>query len=176
MSMPSTGLLSFLPCVRFRSTRNWCVNALNGLTFISTIWLLIIESISELGVNALNGLTFISTLHNRYGRVHECRVSMPSTGLLSFLQTILCQDIGVQQGVNALNGLTFISTRTQSTFSISVPSVNALNGLTFISTLHPVRGKPREAACQCPQRAYFHFYGSLSEPLILAASESYFCK
>ena len=21
--------------------------------------------------------------------------------------------------------------------------------------------------CQCPQRAYFHFYGSLSEPLIL---------
>ena len=110
MSMPSTGLLSFLPCVRFRSTRNWCVNALNGLTFISTIWLLIIESISELGVNALNGLTFISTLHNRYGRVHECRVSMPSTGLLSFLQTILCQDIGVQQGVNALNGLTFIST------------------------------------------------------------------
>ena len=174
--MPSTGLLSFLPCVRFRSTRNWCVNALNGLTFISTIWLLIIESISELGVNALNGLTFISTLHNRYGRVHECRVSMPSTGLLSFLRKN-CKFIWRRYYcVNALNGLTFISTRTQSTFSISVPSVNALNGLTFISTLHPVRGKPREAACQCPQRAYFHFYGSLSEPLILAASESYFCK
>ena len=112
-----------------------------------------------------------------YVRILVCnKVSMPSTGLLSFLRKN-CKFIWRRYYcVNALNGLTFISTRTQSTFSISVPSVNALNGLTFISTLHPVRGKPREAACQCPQRAYFHFYGSLSEPLILAASESYFCK
>ena len=54
--------------------------------------------------------------------------------------------------------------------------VNALNGLTSISTIQSKAERQLKVLYQCPQRAYFHFYGSLSEPLILLASESYFYK
>ena len=78
--------------------------------------------------------------------------------------------------VNALNGLTFISTDLWGHHGRPFDGVNALNGLTFISTTEYEAVSKVMNMCQCPQRAYFHFYGSLSEPLILAASESYFCK
>ena len=54
---------------------------------------------------------------------------------------------------------------------VSMPSTGLLS---FLRRRPGIRWK--QTRCQCPQRAYFHFYGSLSEPLILAASESYFCK
>ena len=60
--------------------------------------------------------------------------------------------------------------------NFKIESVNALNGLTSISTDWWSKKGYLGDLCQCPQRAYFHFYGSLSEPLILLASESYFYK
>ena len=58
--------------------------------------------------------------------------------------------------------VTFIST----TFGfVEVPEflscVNALNGLTFISTRFGIRFVLENDMCQCPQRAYFHFYMDL---------------
>ena len=77
------------------------------------------------------------------------------------------------QGVRLLDPICFAKA---ITMKLSKKSVNALNGLTFISTEKLYDFQNSFYRCQCPQRAYFHFYGSLSEPLILAASESYFCK
>ena len=77
------------------------------------------------------------------------------------------------QGVRLLDPICFAKA---VTMKLSKKSVNALNGLTFISTMMINMTKNYGELCQCPQRAYFHFYGSLSEPLILAASKSYFCK
>ena len=87
-----------------------CVNALNGLTSISTADDCANVSLPYACVNALNGLTSIST---------QCG------HLISELQL---------RRVNALNGLTSISTNI-----ILAPwrwpfCVNALNGLTSIST------------------------------------------
>ena len=175
--MPSTGLLSFLlfttAMVEYMNAGCQCPQRAY-FHFYRRYYVRILVC-NKVSMPSTGLLSFLQMMVAKImEKVYD--VSMPSTGLLSFLRKN-CKFIWRRYYcVNALNGLTFISTRTQSTFSISVPSVNALNGLTFISTLHPVRGKPREAACQCPQRAYFHFYGSLSEPLILAASESYFCK
>ena len=62
---------------------------------------------------------------------------MPSTGLLSFLPRCKYIFCGAEKDrVNALNGLTFISTMTEDIFTSEVE------------------------LCQCPQRAYFHFYSS----------------
>ena len=36
--------------------------------------------------------------------------------------------------------------------------VNALNGLTSISTANELECPITAEECQCPQRAYFHFY------------------
>ena len=77
------------------------------------------------------------------------------------------------QGVRLLDPICFAKA---ITMKLSKKSVNALNGLTSISTNFKDMREAVVTMCQCPQRAYFHFYGSLSEPLILAASESYFCK
>ena len=59
---------------------------------------------------------------------------MPSTGLLPFLHIMSIKTTKNQERVNALNGLTSIST-TDSEIKQKV-----------------------DAVCQCPQRAYFHFY------------------
>ena len=63
-------------------------------------------------------------------------VSMPSTGLLPFLQSgrefVLAFD---GESVNALNGLTPISTCQEARRKMLLECVNALNGLTPISTL-----------------------------------------
>ena len=59
---------------------------------------------------------------------------MPSTGLLPFLLPI------------------------QNSLLVLTASVNALNGLTSISTYDRYIGNVALMLCQCPQRAYFHFY------------------
>ena len=154
------------------------------------------------GVNALNGLIPISTLEDHPILWGPQYVSMPSTGLFPFLQAILRDRknldavsmpstglfpflllhstegyVNSVNRVNALNGLTSISTHcwrlSQSTchWSVSMPSTGLLPFL-LIADAHIYD----RHVCQCPQRAYFHFYGSLSEPLILLASESYFYK
>ena len=109
VSMPSTGLLSFL---RGNCTTTYleieCVNALNGLTFISTM-ISKVQKFYEERVNALNGLTFIST-------------------------TFTAENIMNWEGVNALNGLTFISTKVKNLIKtlsqyVSMPSTGLLSFL-----------------------------------------------
>ena len=62
VSMPSTGFHSFLQLYPYKDvTLDGCVNALNGLPFISTLLTRVSPCATWLGVNALNGLPFIST-------------------------------------------------------------------------------------------------------------------
>ena len=79
--------------------------------------------------------------------------------------------------VNALNGLTFISTQRTLKFCVNMSVCQCPQRAYFhFYIVTEIKYDIEPEVCQCPQRAYFHFYGSLSEPLILAASESYFCK
>ena len=125
---------------------NPCVNALNGLLLISTILLETRKTNLE-SVNALNGLLLISTF--------KIAINNLSSNC-----------------VNALNGLLLISTQfiRKKKFlpKVSMPSTG------FYSFLLYKRLREHELSrmCQCPQRASTHFYGSLSEALILLASES----
>ena len=104
-------------------------------------------------------------------------VSMPSTGLLPFLH--MCNLFGVDDFLMCQCPqrayFHFYSENQGCIRSRSIVSMPSTGLLPFlrkeIST-----SEYMAAMCQCPQRAYFHFYGSLSESLILLASESYFYK
>ena len=172
VSMPSTGFYPFLLYVIYYNRfGDICVNALNGLLSISTgrkpggisknfrcqcpqrasihfydesrRWLY-----NEGCVNALNGLLSISTIESTGYFKTAWGVSMPSTGFYPFLP-ILKQE----------NGKTFI---------VSMPST----GFYPFLQIREVIQMTNETKCQCPQRASIHFYSSLSEALILLASES----
>ena len=79
------------------------------------------------------------------------------------------------RSVNALTQATSISThiihRRCTMKNVSMPLLRLLPflrllGITLISG---------ENMCQCPYSGYFHFYGTLLEPLILAGSQPHFC-
>ena len=59
------------------------------------------------------------------------------------------------QGVRLLDPICFAKA---ITMKLSKKSVNALNVLTFISTMFTCNDYDKNILCQCPQRAYFHFY------------------
>ena len=59
------------------------------------------------------------------------------------------------QGVRLLDPICFAKA---VTMKLSKKSVNALNGLTSISTNFKDMREAVVTMCQCPQRAYFHFY------------------
>ena len=157
----TTRLLSFLPKNSiWKQSLPTSVNALNGLTFISTAALISIDFFKGC-VNALNGLTFISTasqVNSNQQSQNSCQC--PQRAYFHFYGRNMALTMTLQSCVNALNGLTFISTQKIAiclctTSSVSMPStgllsflqlvnfqsykneecVNALNGLTFISTV-----------------------------------------
>ena len=103
-------------------------------------------------VNALNGLTSISTdwwsKKGYLGDLCQC----PQRAYFHFYYQLMTIERFLQW--------------------VSMPSTGLLPFLRWKNMMNRTEAE----ACQCPQRAYFHFYGSLSEPLILLASESYFYK
>ena len=89
---------------------------------------------------------------------------MHSTGLLPFLPEE--EKIGLEssKSVNALNGLTSISTSVKKRMlffllSVSMPSTGLLPFLQ-VRDGHQIKNFLK---CQCPQRAYFHFYSIESQ-------------
>ena len=66
------------------------------------------------------------------------------------------------QGVRLLDPICFAKA---VTMKLSKKSVNALNGLTSISTNFKDMREAVVTMCQCPQRAYFHFYSENFEVL-----------
>ena len=86
VSMPSTGLLSFLQMMVAK----------------------IMEKVYDVSMPSTGLLSFLLVLKVLFRYLFQ--VSMPSTGLLSFLLCTLLEENREKLRVNALNGLTFIST------------------------------------------------------------------
>ena len=128
-------------------------------------------------------------------------MSMPSTGLLPFLQwkrhrRAVKRDVVSMPSTGLLPFLLHDYGSYRYICKVSMPSTGLLPFLLIIECQIGIPDRvcqcPLRAyfhfyimtkynengtlMCQCPLRAYFHFYGSLSEPLILLASESYFYK
>ena len=135
--MPSTGFHSFLHYAQqYQSMMGSCVNALNGLPFIST--------------------------SKRYNRIcYSDNVSMPSTGFHSFLHRLmkhLIMKVTVSMPSTGFHSFLHPGRKEKERLTMCV---NALNGLPFISTEIEMIKDPEIRKCQCPQRASIHFYGSL---------------
>ena len=177
-----------------------CVNALNGLLLIST------ENFRKyfpipVGVNALNGLLLISTAFAFLEDYDHKACQCPQRASTHFYENIVIEQLKEKGCVNALNGLLLISTmkKTNKTTKtnvcqcpqrasthfyhiptpvpceqllVSMPSTGFYSFLRRIWWIWIMKWN----LCQCPQRASTHFYGSLSEALILLASESWFYK
>ena len=135
VSMPSTGLLSFLQygcamveymnagcqCPQrayFHFYRRYYVRILvcnkvsmpstGLLSFLQMMVAKIMEKVYDVSMPSTGLLSFLLVLKVLFRYLFQ--VSMPSTGLLSFLLCTLLEENREKLRVNALNGLTFIST------------------------------------------------------------------